>query len=89
MICKTTMRIRKPSPKWSWTVDVFHGYAVKNDYKNNRFYPEIMTQFGQYRGGQSLQRLWRGSSWQASSRARRLWPIKQWIAKKKLKRAKP
>jgi hypothetical protein len=68
-------------------------YAVKNDYKNNRFYPEIMTQFGQFEAGSPCsdygEAVALGKRLANEGKEVMAEALKQWIAKKKLKKAKP
>lgn len=68
-------------------------YAVKSDYKNNRFYPEIMTQFGQFEAGSPCadyqEAVALGNRLATEAKEVMAQALKQWIAKKKLKRAKP
>jgi hypothetical protein len=67
--------------------------AVKSDYKNNRFYPEIMTPFGQFEAGSPCSDYAEASALghQLALEAKDVMAaaLQQWITKKKLRKAKP
>lgn len=67
--------------------------AVKSDHKNNRFYPEIMTPFGQFEAGSPCDDYAEasalGNRLALEAKEHMAAALQQWIAKKKLRKAKP
>lgn len=67
--------------------------AVKTDWKTNRYYPEIMTPFGQYEAGSPCadydEAKALGTRLAFEAKEHMAEALKQWVIKKKLRKAKP
>jgi hypothetical protein len=67
--------------------------AVKTDRKTGRFYPEIMTPFGQYEAGSPCddydEAAALGKRLAHEAKEHMAKALAQWVVKKKLRKAKP